>query len=566
MKPWWVEWAGRLEWELQALQDRGISYHDLKKDSDSGTLELSIALPIGNDAYDLRLVFPPTYPFTRVEVFAPELHLRWHQNLYSKNVCLLDRAVDAWTPEQSVAEFLTEQFPKLLSASNAASISEVDKLEVHQAEPASAHVPSLRDSVILLDADWDLNRATEYGSLRLLLREGEKTCRGVIYEMSLGKQQPVLDCFLSREEWERRGFKQDMRVRWYRLNEPLNGMTADQCAQKIHNLYGASLAIVPGEPQILGLIFPEEIDWRSSNSSLLFLLRTETPIRGSRNPRLESLFIRTARISKRELLLRAPELSEAATKTIAQIGLGCVGAPAALEFARMGISELRLLDDDVVEPGNAARWPLGLSAVGLNKADAIARFILENFPYTKTVTKRVRVGAVPELGGGTSQDYEEFLNGADLLFDATAELGISYVVSEWARRMKVPFIAASSTHGAWGGRILRIDPVRTEGCWNCFRMWASESAFSTPVDNGEDSTNIPGCADRSFTGASFDVRQVSLLATRTAISIISSGHDGAYPKTAWDVAILSMRDEHGNLAVPIWKTYDLVRHPKCRNH
>ena len=66
-------------------------------------------------------------------------------------------------------------------------------------------------------------------------------------------------------------------------------------------------------------------------------------------------FVKAGRASRRDLTLRMPELTPLADKVVAVFGLGCIGGPSALEFARAGVGELRVLDHDAVDPGTIGR-------------------------------------------------------------------------------------------------------------------------------------------------------------------------------------------------------------------
>jgi len=63
---------------------------------------------------------------------------------------------------------------------------------------------------------------------------------------------------------------------------------------------------------------------------------------------------------------------------------------------------------------------------------------------------------------------DELVEGADLLYDASAEIGIGHLMSEIARKRKIPYVCVSTTFGAWGGRLIRVRPGgKTAGCWGC---------------------------------------------------------------------------------------------------
>src|SRR6266705_1979637 len=93
-----------------------------------------------------------------------------------------------------------------------------------------------------------------------------------------------------------------------------------------------------------------------------------------------SILIRANRYGEKDRQVRAPELNCLASRSVGVFGLGCVGAPSAMELARAGVSRLWLVDRDMVDPATALRWPLGITAAGIPKSHALAEFIHSNYP------------------------------------------------------------------------------------------------------------------------------------------------------------------------------------------
>lgn len=278
-------------------------------------------------------------------------------------------------------------------------------------------------------------------------------------------------------------------------------------------------------------------------------------------------FVRAGTGSRIALQQRTPELRPLADKVVGVFGLGCIGAPTVLELARGGIGELRILDHDIVDPATASRWPLGLSAAGLLKADVLEEFIGANYPSTK-VTKFVhRLGSVHQPGSATFRDPAvlcEMFDGASLILDASAELGLHTVLSEWAQREEVPYLGVVGTHGGWGGKVFRVLPHQTDGCWLCYRYACDDGSIPEPPSDPGGTVQPLGCADPTFTGAGFDMAQVALYGVRTAVSTLCDGAEGGYLPIEWDVTHLHFRDKDGRLIAPLYQTHMITRHPKCQ--
>jgi molybdopterin/thiamine biosynthesis adenylyltransferase len=277
-------------------------------------------------------------------------------------------------------------------------------------------------------------------------------------------------------------------------------------------------------------------------------------------------FARAGRISAGGAAVRAPELAPLATKTVAQFGLGCVGAPSALEFARAGIGNLRILDHDIVDPGTEVRWPFGLSAAGRKKVDVIADFVAREYPHAKVVTLDRKLGGVRTIlppGGSELDVLDKAVSGASLIYDATAEIGVQHLLSDVARDARLPYVCVDGTFGGWGGRVCCIRPGRTAGCWLCYQAAITDGTIEAAPAKREDGIQPPGCGDPTFTGAGFDLSQVALAGVRVAVSTLCEGAAHGYPTAHWDVLIISFRDGDGRLIAPTSRAYTLQKHPKC---
>lgn len=71
-----------------------------------------------------------------------------------------------------------------------------------------------------------------------------------------------------------------------------------------------------------------------------------------------------------------------------------------------------------------------------------------------------------------------------------------------------------------------------------------------------------GCAVPTVHGTGFDASIVANMAVRVSVATMLRGSDG-YPDIDWDIALLRLRDDHGNSTSPVWITYQHVVHEKC---
>ena len=277
-------------------------------------------------------------------------------------------------------------------------------------------------------------------------------------------------------------------------------------------------------------------------------------------------FSRAGRAGRDAVQERTPELRPLADKAVAVFGLGCVGAPSAMELARAAVGELRVLDHDHVDPATTGRWPFGLSVAGLYKAQVIPAVISRDYPSTRVRGIVHRLGGVraPEAGARSDGDVlREMTEGASLIYDATAELGVHHLLSDWALELGLPYVGVVGTQGGWGGKVFRVLPGKTEGCWMCYRLACEDGTIPEPPADPKGTVQPVGCADPTFTGAGFDMAQVALTGVRVAVSTLCGGTAGGYPEAAWDVLHIAFRADDGTLIPPRFAEHTVKRHPQC---
>ena len=283
---------------------------------------------------------------------------------------------------------------------------------------------------------------------------------------------------------------------------------------------------------------------------------------------------RTGRVGRGDLRARAPELAPLAEASIAVFGLGCIGAPSALDLARATVGDLRLIEYDHVDPATMVRWPLGLRAAGVQKLDVMVDLLQRDYPFTSVTGYSLKVGA-PQFGPEPSNAsmMNDALDGVALVYDATAEYGVQHYLSEVARGKRLPYVGVSSTQGGWGGVVMRIRPGITRGCWACVQLGINDGTIEAPpFDAANGAVQPAGCAEPTYTGANFDLGHVALMGVRLAIATLCSAagaaasprSTSAYPDFDWDVGVLALRDTDGRSIAPTWRTYPLPPHPNCQ--
>jgi molybdopterin/thiamine biosynthesis adenylyltransferase len=562
-RKWWDRWPGRLEFELEQLEAAGIPFERDEEAFAAGSVVLRMWPTVGGERVFLIARFPDFYPYVRFEVEAPELDLDHHQAPFRRNLCLIGGDTKNWHTRDTLAGFINGQLPLVLKTGRSGDRAEVDGLEEPQGEPFSVYYTAYQDSTLLIDGGWSIDNTVAAGELVIGVKEDAgEILRGAVLDVkdadgrTLGQLDPALA----------RLYPKTLRCRWVRLDEPIREEDAGIFFGKLFSLH-PSLSnpwwkhIVGGRMDVIGVLFPEEVGWRKKGDGWVFGVRLQ--LRGSKGyGRGDNVYLaRAARAGRSDLAARVPELRALRDSKIAVAGLGGLGSPSALEFARAGAKQLRILDRDIVEPGTTVRWALGIPASGVRKADALKEFIDTNYPYTEVVPYVHQIGNVLSDGPSDLEVLDSFLEGVDLVYDATAEVGIQHLLSALAAERGIPYVCVSTTRGAWGGLVARIRPRQTAGCWVCLQYRLEDESIPPPPADPEGGTQPAGCASPTFTGTGFDVSEIALAGVRLAVSTISAGDTGAYPDVDWDVAVVSLRE--GRLIAPRWDTFPLNQHPSC---
>jgi molybdopterin/thiamine biosynthesis adenylyltransferase len=556
-KPWWELWPGRLEYEFKALESSGIKY--VRNESAFAQKVLHLALQFPRNGKDVHLwaIFPPFYPYFRPEVFAKPGTFPRHQNPIEGNLCLLGRSSQNWNPDWTLADLLNNQFPLLERAALTMNPTERESLEEPQGEPVTTYYPYCPGSMVIIDSSKKIGAGHNVGGLTILVEpESLPAIRAKVLDVRAQNGQKLF----SFDSCPFQG--KEIPATWIRLSEPPYVINPRDFERRLLD----KRSIAPPKfthklgtwfIDIVGIVVPEEQQQDTSGDGWMFLVR----MKQDKTQMCRTDLVRAGRASRIDFDVRTPTLTFLRDKRIALAGLGSVGAPIAIELARSGIGEISLIDFDFVESGSVVRWPLGNSAIGLQKTAALKQFIGLNYPFTKVETVEYRFGSHPF---DPKSNLQGVLSRADLLIDATAELAIHQFLSDYARSSKKPFLYAFLTPGGYGGLVACIDSSKEMGCWHCLQIALREdkSIPEPPFLENADVQPV-GCAERTSTFTGFDATEISLEATRMAISALSNGAKEQYPKSKWDVAIAKFRSDAGEQIPPSWTTYPLGRNPLC---
>lgn len=627
---WWESDPARLEFELQALRDAGIPFERDEQSFADGVARLILRPQLEGVPELLHVTFPDLYPYFRFEIDAPTVSLLHHQQPFGKNLCLLGRSTDLWYARYSVAEFVRDQVPKVMragadprvmattAASNSGGQSAewqgneaecapqlaAELEEEAQAEPYSTYY-TYWPAMLVIDGGWTIPAAVTGGTLSIGIvgwspTQGDRPqplLHGVILTVSddAGRVHAAASEGV-RSLFSLESGRETMTGRWQRRASPPATTDPREVFDDIrtgdHRRAELRPYTVMGNGprvSVYGALFPEEVGHRHTESrGWVFAVRVQSPANASANgqqvnpqsrrrppdkiaPPHFYYLARAGRGARLDLLARTPELAPLAGHAIAVVGLGCLGGPSALEFARAGVRALRLLDGDIVDPATTGRWPSGLSAAGRHKVAHIGNTIRTDYPHVEVEAfvrflGGTRTARDPDSGERLTSDLDilaQMTRDVSLVYNASAEFGVQYFLSEYARSRGLTYVGVAATAGGWGGRVLRIRPGVTEGCWSCWQAARADGSAPEAAADPNGFLQPEGCANPTYSGANFDLLQVAMQGVRLAVSTLSDGAAGSYPSADWDVALMSFRDAEGKLIPQVVTTSTLTRHPSC---
>lgn len=573
LSPWWERIPGRFDQEICSLEASGFSWERDEQKFKNGRLHISLTIRRDDGDLELEARYPDTFPYTPCEVLATSLELEHHMGPFEKNLCLLRQG--DWDPRDTLGSLLETQLEEVIATGSATESEGLEDREAVQGEPISEYYTCLSGMAVLIDGSWNIPPDVDEGVLRLgFIRRSEESVLAAVIEIGDSDTNPlgILDPQVAKL------FPPPAPGRWVRSaetiieNDPVRFLASlvkidpALAVPKYSRVRSPSSHFPETWLDIIGVIQPEEHRHRSKSDGWVFVLRGRVKNHNGLLQELGPFLVRADRCGRGDLKLRIPELSSLSNRVVSLVGLGCIGAPSALQLARAGIGELRVLDHDRVDAGTSVRWPLGISVAGEKKVDTIASFIRQNHPYTNVVELDHRIGIVFSQPMRDREVLPRLVTNTDLLYDASADLMIQHLLSDLARDANVNYIGVNSTLGGWGGTVVRVRPNETKGCWVCLEHWHDARVIPRPPRKSGGSIQPAGCGSPTFEAASFDVETIALTGVRLAASTLSSGGSDEYPTTDWDVAIISLRDESGGLIAPKVQTFALERHPECLNH
>ena len=200
-----------------------------------------------------------------------------------------------------------------------------------------------------------------------------------------------------------------------------------------------------GGPQALGGVDIILFAWQRRGRTDLLILALE-----GIGDNVESAVLVAEPNDERTLRLRAgPDAEILKGSRVVLFGVGALGGHVAVTLAESGVETLRIVDVDLLSPGNVVRHVAGHDQVGGLKVNAVQSVIKNHAPWTE-----VEPTAPPSILAGPSE-IRHLLEDADLVIDTTGNDAFVFPVARVAEDLGKPLVSGALLRGGSVGRVQR---------------------------------------------------------------------------------------------------------------
>lgn len=161
---------------------------------------------------------------------------------------------------------------------------------------------------------------------------------------------------------------------------------------------------------------------------------------------VEGVALQAAPNDEENLILRAgPDAQSLRTRRVTLFGAGALGGHVGVTLGASGVGFMRMVDADVLTPGNVVRHVAGHDAVGAAKVHAVEALVRAHAPWCE-------VAPVEESPLRPGQ-IDALITDVDIVVDATGNAATTHAVAARARAAGRPFVSGALYRG---GRIARV--------------------------------------------------------------------------------------------------------------
>ena len=163
---------------------------------------------------------------------------------------------------------------------------------------------------------------------------------------------------------------------------------------------------------------------------------------------MEAIALQPGPTDELSLLTRAgPDASKLLGRTAIVFGAGALGGYAAATLAESGIEFLRIVDGDVLLPGNVVRHVAGHDRVGEAKVKAVKDIVANHAPWTQVT--------IFEESPNTPGRINELISGVDIVIDTTGSEALTNSLAMLTQDGGPPLVSGALYRGGGVARVQR---------------------------------------------------------------------------------------------------------------
>jgi ThiF family len=218
----------------------------------------------------------------------------------------------------------------------------------------------------------------------------------------------------------------------------------------------------------------------------------------------------TASVVPSAMLRRAgPVATQIEQRQVLIFGVGSVGSSVALLLAKAGLPKMRLVDTDVMMPGNTVRHVAGLLSVGEQKTIATKFEILSHVPSCVVTV---------EPGTWDPEILTSWIREADVVVDATANDSFSLLLNKLCVQQITPILFATTHRRAAIGRLRVVRPGE-DACLVChlFGHRYDDPTYPKIPTDDEGTFVEEGCGVPTLEASAPDIEATSNWTARTVL-------------------------------------------------
>ncbi|WP_210402338.1 ThiF family adenylyltransferase [Thioclava sp. DLFJ4-1] len=201
--------------------------------------------------------------------------------------------------------------------------------------------------------------------------------------------------------------------------------------------------------------------------------------------------------------------------SVAVIGCGSVGAPVACALAQAGVGRIILVDPETLTWPNVGRHPLGATAVGRQKAEALAERLRADFPH-------LSVGHLACDVHHLIEHRSDLLASVEVIVSATGSWAAESALNRWhiQQGRRQPIVYGWTEAHACAGHAVAIG--EKQGCLQCHigRTGAPEFTAVTWLNGGDVAQEEPACGAHYQPYGPIELAYVTAMVAEVAVDCL----------------------------------------------